>query len=446
VTLGNPPQETCAPAEIIVGTRFRKEHGDLRALALSINERGGLIHPIAVTPANELIAGERRLLAWQHADCRFRDQPIPVTVIDIDNIVAAERDENDPVLRKSFTPSEAVAIARALRPRLEEQARERQREGGRTKACGKLPQAEQGKTREKIAKATGKSARTLEKAEAVVAAAEREPEKFGKLVEAMDRSGSVNGPYKRLNNIKAAEEIKNKPPGLPAQGPYHAGIIDFPWASEPDDEEKDHGSRGYYPYPTMTPTQGAELAVRSILAPDCSVWLWITNFHLMHGHHLALSAAWGLRPVALLTWVKSRWGQGQRVRGATEHLMQLIRGDVPCLGAETKSWFEGASGEHSQKPAIAYEIVQRLSPAPRYFELFARGTAPDSWDMHGNEIGKLITSRESQLGRTQVFANLPEACATPPAPDPLLDIPNFLRIGHPKCTWRGKEPWGHGER
>src|SRR5260370_358335 len=120
------------PKPIKVGDRHRKDYGDLEALARSINERGGLIHPIAVTPTKELIAGERRLKAWQLPVCRFRDQPIPITVIDIDSIIAGEQDENDPALRKNFTPSEAVAIARALRPRLEFAAKERQREGGRS--------------------------------------------------------------------------------------------------------------------------------------------------------------------------------------------------------------------------------------------------------------------------------------------------------------------------
>lgn len=425
---GAPDSPECRqPGEIIVGPRFRKGYGDVDALVLSINERGGLIHPIAITAANELIAGERRLQAWQHEKCRFKGQPIPVTVVNIDNIVAAERDENDPELRKSFTPSEAVAIARALRPRLEAQAIERQREGGRSKACGKLPQAEKGKTREKIARATGKSARTLEKAEAIVAAAEAAPDKFGKLVEDMDRTGRVDGPHKRLQNILAAQKIKAEPPPLPMNGPYCAGIIDLPWASEPDDDQKDHGARGYYPYPTMTPKEAAALPVPTILAPDCSVWLWITNFHLMHGHHLTIAQAWGLEPVALLTWIKSRWGQGQRVRGATEHLIQLVRGNVPCLGSGTKSWFEGEVGEHSQKPAIAYEIVQKLSPAPRYFELFSRSGARENWDLHGNEVGKLAAPREPRppsLRRSQASA------------DARLDIPNFLLIGHPDCNWR----------
>jgi len=424
----NSTQQLRGPSEIKVGDRFRKERGDIAALARSINARGGLIHPPAVTPTNDLIAGERRLLAWQHPECLFRDQPIPVTVIDVDDIVTGEWDENDPALRKSFTPSEIVAIKRFLEPQLKAEAKERA--GMRTDLRGNSPEV--GRAADKLGAFVGKDRKTIEKAEAVVVAAEQNPEKFGPLVEAMDRTGRVNGPWRRLQNIKAAEAIKNSPAPLPNRGPYAAGIIDFPWASEPDDDEQDHSARGYYPYPTMAPKQAAAFPVLSILAPNCSVWLWITNFHLIHGHHLPIAQAWGLKPVALLTWVKPRWGQGQRVRGATEHLVQMIRGNVPCLGGSTKSWFDGAGGEHSQKPAKAYEVVEKLTPAPRYFELFARGSERDGWDMHGNEIGKLITPSAQEPVPAKRAA--PVSSKTSGENDD-EDIPSFLRRGDPDNTW-----------
>jgi N6-adenosine-specific RNA methylase IME4 len=395
-------QEFRDPGSITIGDRHRKEYGDLAALARSINERGGLIHPPSITPRCELIAGERRLRAWQLPECKFHEQPIPVTIIDIDSIIAGERDENDPDLRKAFTPSEAVAIARAMRPHVEEQAKLRQRQHGGTapgrradgdRHSGQIAPSVSSKkkphrTRELIAKAVGKGARTLDKAEAIVAAAEAEPEKFSKLVEAMDRTGRVNGPFKRLRNAVASDAIKKEPPGLPMHGPYRAGIIDPPWASEPGDDAKDHGARGYYPYPTMTPEQIAALDVPSILHADASVWMWITNFHLLRGDHLGIAKAWDLKPVALLTWVKRKWGQGQRARGTTEHLIQMVRGDVLCLGYDTRTDFTGEGGEHSQKPIEAYALVEKLSPAPRYFEMFSRGAPRENWDMHGNEIGK----------------------------------------------------------
>ena len=49
-----------AISEIIIGERCRKEMGDLVALANSI-ESVGLMHPVVVDSANNLIAGEQIL-------------------------------------------------------------------------------------------------------------------------------------------------------------------------------------------------------------------------------------------------------------------------------------------------------------------------------------------------------------------------------------------------
>ena len=74
----------------------------LRASAASIFEIG-LLHPVVVTPQLELIAGERRLRACQHLG---RDT-VPVTIVDLGEIVRGELAENDQ--RKAFTLSESVA-------------------------------------------------------------------------------------------------------------------------------------------------------------------------------------------------------------------------------------------------------------------------------------------------------------------------------------------------
>ena len=55
-------------AEIVVGTRHRRDLGDLHTFASRI-EATGLLQPIGVTPQLELIFGERRLRA-----CRARSR------------------------------------------------------------------------------------------------------------------------------------------------------------------------------------------------------------------------------------------------------------------------------------------------------------------------------------------------------------------------------------
>ena len=84
-----------------------------------------------------------------------------------------------------------VAIAKALEPQEKKAAKERY-EKTRPGVGGKLPPTERGKTRDKVARHAGVSGRTLEKAQAVFEASAAEPEKYGPLVEEMDRTGSRN--------------------------------------------------------------------------------------------------------------------------------------------------------------------------------------------------------------------------------------------------------------
>jgi ParB family transcriptional regulator, chromosome partitioning protein len=162
----------------------------------------GLLHPVMVTPRLELVAGERRLRAVQHLG---RDT-IPVTVVDLAEIARGELAENEE--RKAFTVSEAVSIKRAIEPLLKAEARERKVTGGKLKGAANLADASRGTARDLVARHTGKGHTSLAKAEAVVAAAEAEPGnvKLAKLVEAMDKSGRVDGPFRRLINMKQAEK------------------------------------------------------------------------------------------------------------------------------------------------------------------------------------------------------------------------------------------------
>lgn len=56
--------KTLPISKIKVGSRHRKDMGDLRSLAQSIR-KNGLLQPIGVTKKFELVFGERRLRAHQ---------------------------------------------------------------------------------------------------------------------------------------------------------------------------------------------------------------------------------------------------------------------------------------------------------------------------------------------------------------------------------------------
>ena len=98
-------------ASIRMTGRYRKDHGDITTLASSI-EQLGLLQPIGVTANNELVFGQRRVLAFQ----RLGRSTIPARVIDVPALVLAEHAENE--IRKDFTPLERVAIGEAVEAEL----------------------------------------------------------------------------------------------------------------------------------------------------------------------------------------------------------------------------------------------------------------------------------------------------------------------------------------
>ena len=198
-------------ADIRIGRRSRKDPGDIKSLARSIEETG-LIHPIAVTRDGSLVAGFRRIEAFKLLG---RDE-IPHRVIDsIDDalkILQAERDENTE--RKPFTPSEAFELAERLEPLEREAARQRRqktefpKEGAASpveSGAEKFSTPRCGRASDKIAAAVGLSRPTLAKIKAVTEAAKQDPARYQPLVEEMDRTGRVDRVSKQLGRMKAEE-------------------------------------------------------------------------------------------------------------------------------------------------------------------------------------------------------------------------------------------------
>src|SRR4051812_42836883 len=69
------------------------------------------------------------------------------------------------------------------------------------------------------------------RAEAVVDAALREPTKYARLVEQMDRTGKINGAFRQFTKMREAERIASEPPPLPT-GPFRVIVADPPWQFE----------------------------------------------------------------------------------------------------------------------------------------------------------------------------------------------------------------------
>ncbi len=175
--------------QIRIGLRHRKDMGDLEALAVSISTVG-LLHPPVVTKEGVLVCGERRFRAMREI---LGWKTIPVIVLEVSSIVEGEYAENE--IRKNFTPSERVAIGKAIEAEIGKRQGQRTDKGLPINCAEVEPGVE---TREvAAAKAGFDSASTYERAKRVVEKAVDE------VVVQMD-SGDLS--------ISAAAVIAEQPP------------------------------------------------------------------------------------------------------------------------------------------------------------------------------------------------------------------------------------------
>lgn len=152
---------------ITIANRIRKDLGDISTLAANISELG-LLSPILVNKQHQLLAGERRLVACR--ELGWTDIPaIIMDTADAERELAVEFAENR--YRKDFNREEIVDTGIRLERLESVKARERQATstgGSDPQLRVNLPQAENGRVRDIIAKYLGISGSQYERMKFVV--------------------------------------------------------------------------------------------------------------------------------------------------------------------------------------------------------------------------------------------------------------------------------------
>src|SRR5690606_19179833 len=97
--------------------------------------------------------------------------------------------------------------------------------------------------------------------------------------------------------------------------------------------------------------------------------------------------AWGFDYRTCMVWVKDRIGMGYYARQRHELLLIAKRGNFPVPDPEDRpdSVIDAPLGQHSAKPDVVYELIERMYPTvERKVELFARRPR-DGWAAWGNQ-------------------------------------------------------------
>jgi len=183
---------------------------------------------------------------------------------------------------------------------------------------------------------------------------------------------------KKFNNIieKAAEKR-----ALDEIGIYSVIYADPPWSY---DHPISDSRRIENQYPTMNIDEICALHVQSISADDAILFLWVTTPMLEKGFRVL--NAWGFEYRTSMVWVKPSIGMGQWVRQRHELLLIGVKGNIPTPrdGDKPDSVIEAPRLEHSKKPEIVYEIIEKMYPELPKVELFSRNKR-NGWETWGYE-------------------------------------------------------------
>lgn len=171
--------------------------------------------------------------------------------------------------------------------------------------------------------------------------------------------------------------------------PFKVLVSDPPWQLSDKLPGPKRGAASHYQCLSLTDLCTFEIPT---MADDSVLFLW--RLSSMPDEALRVARAWGYRPHSELIWrklsktgAKEHFGMGRIVRGAHEPCLICVRGKPKIRSKRIRSLFSAPVGQHSEKPALFYSLVEELSEGP-YAEMFARKHRA-GWSCFGNQVGLL---------------------------------------------------------
>lgn len=244
------------------------------------------------------------------------------------------------------------------------------------------------KSSEQVAKETGTSKPTIERAKRAMNIA---PEKIDEMVEGTVTPTQIIKEHKEQSEPQpqSAKELPLYPP-LPSKK-YDIIYADPPWDYKGGKQHtgaagKDTGGAINH-YPTLTLEKLKDLAIPSISDVNCLLFLWTTGTHLDQAIDLGKSWGFDYKQVAFV-WDKVRGNPGNYTYTQCEFVLVFKRGTRPDDRVATPHQHVSIKrGEHSEKPNEIRDRIYTMYPGPNRnrIELFARNTT-DHWDVWGNEV------------------------------------------------------------
>ena len=284
--------------------------------------------------------------------------------------------------RRHLTPSQRACLAVELQPVFAKEAKERQREHGKTapgrrsdtsvKNDGSVPSD---------GEARSHAARSVQVSTGYVATAATIHAKFPELF-AKVKSGEVKLTEARRRVARA--EVQTKAAALPA-GKFRVIYADPPWKYGNSGMAMDGYGPAEAQYPTMSVAELCALDIKGIAADDAVLFLWVTSPMLEQA--FPIIRAWGFTYKTSFVWDKVNHNFGHYNSVRHEFLLIATRGSCTPEATTLLDSVQTIErpGRHSEKPEEFRQIIETLYPSGRRVELFAR-TKADGWERFSNEI------------------------------------------------------------
>ena len=285
--------------------------------------------------------------------------------------------------RRNLSAYDRSVLALRLKPIVEAKALERRNLG--------LKSDEGSRTDSQLGKVAGVGKDTIRKVEKIETQAPPE-------IRAAVKSGemSINQAYQATRREEKKEEVQKR---IEEYADVQTGVIDIEKPkkkyniiyADPPWRYWDGGNKNQSEhYTTMTIEDICKLPIKDIAAEDSVLFLWVTYPILAEAFRVIES--WGFKySTAAFVWVKKNktadtpfFGCGAWTRANSELCLLATRGTVQRLDNTISQIVESPIEEHSKKPDVVRELIERLVGKLPRVELFCRHPA-DGWDVWGNE-------------------------------------------------------------
>ena len=174
----------------------------------------------------------------------------------------------------------------------------------------------------------------------------------------MDRTGRVNGVYRRLKNAQQAERIRAEPPPLPGNGPYRVIVADPPWPYElaPQGPVARAASSPTRRCPSTRSARWRSRRSSQRRLRAVAVGAVDAARHMRTGARVL--DAWGFEPKNILTWAKDKMAT------ATGCAARPSTASWPCAASRSsrspirRRSLRAPVRGHSPKPVEFYDLVE----------------------------------------------------------------------------------------